>query len=365
MKQQISTAQAILLLVNTIIPTAILTVPSIAIGSASQDSWISIIIATACGIIFALLIAAVSRQNPGMPFFSFVESRMGRTVSIIVGILLVQYYMITTAVASREFVNFLTEKAIPNTPIFFLIAVSLSIALYAVSQGIEVIARVSFIVFVISIIFLPITVGLLMNQMHLHFLLPVGTTPFTHILQGGSSVYSLLSEVSILLLLSPYLTKPSDVRKIGVWSVIIAGSELLIFAMMIILVFGPKLPMLMKYPTFTLIESVEYGRFVERIDSLFIAVWIATAYVKICIFFFGTMYCFVHTFRIHYEKPFLIVLGLFVLLTALYSWPSNSSLVDTLKYASTPLLLTFNVLLPLALWIGLRFTKRKKLTQGG
>jgi spore germination protein KB len=88
-------------------------------------------------------------------------------------------------------------------------------------------------------------------------------------------------------------------------------------------------------------------------------------YMKLCIFFFGTVHCIVHLFRIRFEKPFLIAIGVLVLLTAVYSWPSNASISEYQELTSGPILFLVNALLPFALWIGLRWKGRNNLGSGG
>lgn len=363
--QKISTIQAVVFLLNTITPTGILVIPIITIGAAAQDAWMSIIPSWLFSLACVALYCRINRYNPGLPFFEFLEQRLGRFVSVVVGLLLVQYYYGTLAAVVREFINFLSDEIMISTPLFVLGAVTMIIGIYASSQGIEVIARVGVIVFGAAVLFVAIGVALDMDLMSFRRLQPVGEASWNRIVVGSLSAGGWMSEASVLLLIAPFLNKPGAVGKVGFWGVTLSGITLMATVLAVLLVLGPRLPAIMSYPTFAISELIEYGNFVERVDIAFICAWMATVYMKVCIFFFAAMHCFKATFRIRSEKPLRIGLALLILLTALYSWPSNAYLAEHQRFAMTPFLIIMNVLLPLLLWIGIAATGRGRRKREG
>lgn len=362
--QQVSTIQAIILLVHTITPTALLVVPSIAIGAAGQDAWMSVVAAWACGIVFVLMYSLITRDNPGLPFLKYVEQRLGRVVAVIVGLVLAQYYLCMLSGIIRELVDFLSDAVLMRTPLLVIGGVAVAVAVYSALQGIEAVARTSIIVFGVSGFLFVVHVLLLMDHLHFKYLLPIGEAPVNRIVGGGVPAIGWFSESSVLLLLAPYLNRRSAVRTIGLWGVSLSAMFLLSTVVVAILVFGPSLPGLMAYPTAAVAETIDYD-FVERMDVLFIFSWMATVYLKICVSFFGTMHCFRSVFRIRNRKPFYTALGLLALLTALYTWENNANLSEYQRYALTPYLLTMNVGLPFTLMLVLWIAKRMKQRAGG
>ena len=67
-------------------------------------------------------------------------------VAVILGLLMLQFYLDTTATILREFVNFIKDNVLINTPITVLVILILFITIYMVRQGIEAIARVNSLV---------------------------------------------------------------------------------------------------------------------------------------------------------------------------------------------------------------------------
>ncbi|CAG7629830.1 Spore germination protein YndE [Paenibacillus solanacearum] len=357
MEQKISWFQGILLIMSTITPTAVLTVPSMVVHYSGQDAWISILVAVIAGVAFSLLIGAICRQNRNTVFLDWLKERLGAKLGTFIGILLTYYYFVTFLVIIREFVNFLAENVLTRTPVYILILLTITVVMYAVSMGIEVIARVNLIVMLLSLFILVGTVILLIKDIHPQYLLPVWDHSAARIMQGGIVPASWFSEVAVLLLLAPFMARPGDAGKAGIWGVALAGAELCIIVVVVVAAFGPRLVMYMSYPTFSLMGLIQITRYLERIDILFISIWICMMYLKMAIFMFGTFHCFVQTCRIRSGKPFLFALGLLAALSSLYTWPRTSDLAHFTSYPLSPYLLAFNVLLPLAIWFSLYWRK--------
>ncbi|MBO9600249.1 MAG: endospore germination permease [Cohnella sp.] len=362
--QQISALQATILLVHTITPTAMLAIPSIAIGSAGQDAWISIVAAWVCGMGFILLYSRITRYNPGVPFLKFIEERLGRVVAVIVGLVLAQYYLSTLSVIIRELIDFLSDAVLMRTPLLVIGGVAVAVAVYSAIHGLEVVARTGIFVFGVSGFLFFAHILLLTDHIHLKYLLPIGEVPVNHIVRGSLPAVGWFSESSVLLLMAPYVSRQAAIRTIGLWGMSLSALFLLCTVVAAIVVFGPSLPGMMAYPTAAVAETIDYD-FVERMDVLFIFSWIATVYLKICVFFFGTVHCFRSVFGVRNRKPFYIAFGILALLTALYSWESNVKLSEYQRYAIVPFKLSMNVVLPFLLLIALWITKRLKLRAGG
>jgi spore germination protein KB len=359
MNQKISSLQGIFLVMSTIVPTAILTVPNHAVRFSDQDSWISIVIAVLVGLALSFILGAICRQNPGLPFLGWLRKRLGPKTGTCIGILLTYYYFTTTLIILREFVNFLGENVLTKTPSSILMVITVGVVLYGVSHGIEVIARINLIIVFASLLVFLVTAFLLAKEAHPGFLLPIGEHSLSKIVQGGILPTSWISEAAVLLLVAPFLNDPGAARKVGISGVVGAGAELALFVVAAVSILGPKIVSHLSFPTFNMIGIIQVGRFLERVDIVFISIWICMVYIKLSIFMFGAFHCFVETFRIRSVKPLLFALGLLAVLSSLYTWPKATHLNYFNTYAVAPFLLSFNVILPLVVWLCLCFTKPK------
>jgi len=364
MRAKITTLQGILLMMSTIAPTAILSVPSVVVQLSEQDAWMSIILATVVGILYALLIGSICRQNTQTTFLEWLRVRLGKKAGMAIGMLLTYYYLISVIIEMREFVNFIAENVLSRTPVYFLIIVTVLVVMYGVSKGISNIAHINLIVIPVSIIVFIVTGILLMKNIHIQNLFPVWDHPMRKIAQGSMTPITWLLQVSILLLIAPFMSKPTEAGKVGIWGIVLTCVQLGVIVVAAITIIGSRLISIMTYPTFYMVGIIQIGSFLERIDILFISIWICMMYVKMSIVMFAAFHCFVDTFQIRREKPFLLGLGLFTMLTSMYAWPRATDLADFGKTSLIPYAVTFNVLIPLALWMLLRFIAPNTMKAG-
>lgn len=133
----------------------------------------------------------------------------------------------------------------------------------------------------------------------------------------------LFSEIAYLLILLPFLQDRSKAGKIALAGVLMSGLHVGVTIVLTILVYGPGLPPLYQYPSFSMIEVIQIGHFMERIDILFVAFWICTIYVKIAVFLFGAYHCFTEAFRLRPSRPILGILLLWILLTSSFAFQGD------------------------------------------
>ncbi|WP_438447839.1 GerAB/ArcD/ProY family transporter [Gorillibacterium sp. sgz5001074] len=353
MKPMITNIQAIVLLYTTVTPTAILTIPGVVMTHAKQDAWISILMATLLGVCAALLVGTIVAHNPGITVQAWVTRRLGRFAGTAVSLLLAYYYITISTIILREFTGIMTSQILPHTPIFIVMIIILIVTGYAVVSGLEAIARSN--VFVTAISMVPYFFSLLLFQKLIDFgrLWPFFQHPPGVLAYSGLLPAGWFSEIAVLLILAPYLKHRSKARKIALWGVGLSGFHLTVTVILAILVFGPNLPQLYQYPSFSMIEVIRIGTTLERIDILFSAFWICTIYIKMAIFLFGAYHCLLEALHLRPSKTLLGALLLFIMLSSVSSYRDDVHFGQVNRWGTPYELLSFNLLLPLLIGIGL------------
>lgn len=360
MKERISVWQLTALIYTTIIPTAILVVPSVAMSHSKQDAWISILGATILGAGIAWLTGSIAMRIPAkLSFLGFISSRLGRAAAVIVGLLLTIYYISTSSIILQEFTNILSDQILFITPDPLIMIIILSVCYYAVMEGIEVVARVNGIVTTVSIITYCISLLMFINLIEPYQLQPVMSNSLPHIAHGGLLPLGWMSEAALILILGPYVKAKDGIRKATIGGTVAAGFHLMITVALCLILFGPVLPQQFRYPTFSMIEIIKLGTTLERVDILFVSFWVCTIYIKMSVFLFGAFHCLTETFRIKPTKILLLGLCLVILMTSITSF-NDESIFDNQNQHVTPYdLLGMNLILPLVLAGGLWIARRK------
>ncbi|MDF2937502.1 MAG: hypothetical protein K0Q90_2875 [Paenibacillaceae bacterium] len=359
MKERISVWQLTSLIYITIIPTAILVVPSVVMAHSKQDAWISILGATILGVGIAWLTGSIAMRVPGQfSFLGWITSRLGKWAAIIVGILLTLYYISISSIILQEFTNILSDQILFETPDWVIMIIILSVCSYAVYGGIEVIARVNGVVTTISIITYCVSLLLFLNLIEPHQLMPILNTSLPHIAYGGLLPLGWLSEAALVLLLGPFLQSKKGIAKAAMGGTIAAGFHLILTVTLCLILFGPIMPQQFRYPTFSMIEIIKLGTTLERLDILFVSFWVCTIYIKMTLFLFGAFHCLTETFGINPSKPVLLGLNLVIMTTAFVSFHDETVFDNQMQHITPYELLGMNVVLPLLLVIALLIRKK-------
>ncbi|RAV06483.1 endospore germination permease [Paenibacillus sp. YN15] len=359
MKERISVWQLSTLIYATIIPTAILVVPSVVMAHSKQDAWISILAATILGTGIAWLTGSLAKRVSGQfSFLGWLSRRLGKWAAVIVGLGLTSYYISISATILQEFTNILSDQILFETPDWVIMVIILSVCGYAVYGGIEVIARVNGVVTTISIITYCISLTLFFNLIEPHQLMPIMDTPLPHVAYGGLLPLGWLSEVALVLLLAPYLHSKKGIVKAAVGGTVAAGFHLTLTVALCLILFGPIMPQQFRYPTFSMIEIIKLGTTLERLDILFVSFWVCTIYIKMALFLFGAFHCLTETFVIKPSKPVLLGLSLVIMMTAFVSFHDETAFDNQMQHVTPYELLGFNVVLPLLLAAALLVRKK-------
>lgn len=359
MKERISAWQLSALIYTTIIPTAILVVPSVVMAHSQQDAWMSILGATVLGAGIAWLTGSIAMRVP-QPFslLGWISKRLGKWAAAIIGLLLTLYYISISSVILQEFTNILSDQILFETPDWVIMIIILSVCSYAVFGGIEVIARVNGVVTTISIITYCISLLLFLNLIEPDQLRPMLNTPFPHVAYGGLLPLGWLSETALVLLLGTYLHSKKVIAKAAIGGTVAAGLHLTLTVALCLVLFGPTMPQQFRYPTFSMIEIIKLGTTLERLDILFVSFWVCTIYIKMTLFLFGAFHCLTETFRIKSSKSVLLGLSLVILMTAFVSFHDETVFDNQMQHITPYELLGINLILPLLLAAGLWIRKK-------
>ncbi|WP_127532129.1 GerAB/ArcD/ProY family transporter [Paenibacillus kobensis] len=364
MKPAISTLQTVAIINNAISPTAILSIPPVVISIASHDAWISVLGAGLAYLPMVAVIAAICRANPGKPFIEWLESRFGRPVGMLIGLLFGVYYFNTFCLIVRQFANFIGDMVLDETPLFMLIGIMVAVAAFTVAHGVEAIARSSFIVLLMVAAIIPFSVLLNYSDINLQRLLPLVDTDLPHIAAATVSPFLWLTEMSILLIFSPYMKRPASFVRAGMFGMLFSLFEIMLVVVMTLTIFGPRIVPMMSYPFINMVGIVEVGKFLERIEIFTVSAWGMTMYIKMAVFLFAAVHCLSQTLHLRSNRHALIGLSVLAVVTTLAAWPRNVEMDNWVLYDTIPFLIVFNVGLPAVIGIGLILTRAGNRAKG-
>lgn len=302
-----------LILINLVGATAVVSLPAVTAKSALRDAWLTPVVSAVSGIFVILLVTALGRRFPGKSLIEYTQDILGSWPGKAVGLLYLFFFFNSSGVITREFGELLSATVMPRTPILIFNTVIVLLAAYSVRSGLEVLARLSELLlpWVITLYTVIILLGL--QKADFSRLLPVLENGFAPVLLGSLTPLGWVGEVLLLGMILPYLSKPHQGRKIGIWSVVILGVLLVIDEIANITIFGREVTRL-KYPTFMIPSEILLGGFL-RIDALFVILWTAGLLTKLAIFYYVTVLGTAQLLKLKDYKPIVLPVG--VIITAL------------------------------------------------
>jgi spore germination protein KB len=123
------------------------------VGFVSEQSvWISILLASAGGLVLFLIYDYLYRQFPDLPLSRYIRKIFGNYIGWPVCLLLFVFIIHNDARVLRETGELLVTTALDQTPLFVINALLMMAVIYVLYLGIEVLARTAEIYLIIIII---------------------------------------------------------------------------------------------------------------------------------------------------------------------------------------------------------------------
>lgn len=317
-KGKISIRQTVLLMVNTVLPTAILSVPAITTGEAMQDAWISILIAAAGGVLIALLLVNLMQRFPNQTLIQYSEDVMGKYIGKIIGLGYIWWFLHTNAIIVREFGDFMITNFMPRTPLLVFNSMLVILAVLAVRSGLEPLGRQSEWIFILNSFILIMIFFFSIIEVRLEYLQPILEEGIVPSLRGAYTPVGWFGEIVTLGMIFPFITQPQRGFRAAVTSQLISGAFLFAGTIITVTTFGPEFSSTFKYPVIDVVRLISLGEFFERIDSLIMIVWVAGVFVKVSVFHYVTVLAAAQWFNLQDYRPLALPLGILIIILSIH-----------------------------------------------
>ncbi len=348
MKTVISNYQAALILIFTLVATAIVFLPSLIINQARQDAWISIILLIIIFIFISLIYNALANRMGRIDLINFTRKVFGNILTIPIGITIILGFIILSGTVVRETSEVMLTAYMPLTPLWFFNITIILASSYIVFHGLEVIGRSVEILFYIFLFFFLIFILLLIPEMSFEFIQPLLGQGIRPIWDGMYPGLVFFGELFIILILAPHLTQKGQAFKPLLIALIIGGGLFLIVIFSILMLFGPAFANELKIPLITAFGYIQQFRIIERLDSLFIFMWIGGGVLKNAIFIYVIVYTVQKLFNLSTYHIFIPLVIPPVFYISFYFFANTAELTDFL-YQRIPYFLVLQILYPVLL----------------
>ena len=319
---KISMLEVSALSITVVVSTAVLFTPYLAAQAAGQDAWISVIVAGMLTAIPAWAAGAVMSRFPQQSIISVLTKLFGSFLGKLISIVLAGYLLMSAVLAIWRLEAFVARFLIPETPQLAVRLIFLIVLAYATFSGSTPLIRTNVYVMPVGVLVILLVTGLPMARMDPSFLLPVFENGYQPMLSGAILLTGWLCQVPVVILMFNKYIEPKFLfgggRKAAI-GLIIAALAMELGALGTLAAFGPQQTSTMFYPSFALARVISIGAFLEHIEVIFIAVWVASIFITSAFFIqaFSESVSDIVNLKGRSQKVW-IILGTFLLLLV---WP--------------------------------------------
>ncbi len=313
--------ETVTLLINLICTKIFLNFPRVAAELAGNASWLLIVYLSALVLVLFFIISKLYSKFEGKDLLDIGEYAAGSAGRVFTGIVILIFLIYSISIVLREFVEDMKVISLPISPISFVLLFFISCMAIGAYIGIEAILRIHAIaVPCIAAGFLFILIAVLPSCDFTN-LLPILGNGIPDITVKSSRSVAIFSEFFLLFLIVPFIKTNKNFKKAGYTALGISAFFFTSSAMLYIASIGYPTGKEVFLPIYTMSRLINFGRFFQRVEPLFLVIWSLAALLYLSTVFFFILYVFKKTFRLEYQKPLIIPFA--VLIFTLSLIPQN------------------------------------------
>lgn len=363
LKTKIGTFESIFIILSVIIANSILTLPRIMINKTNSATLLNIIFITIIAIIIGLLIIKLLKSFPACDIIDISEYIGGNVFKNIIGIIFIGYFIFSSSILLRNLCEGLENVYFQMTDIIFIIL--LFIIGLCITNHLKFNGCIKSNSLILPIAFISIILIFFSNFKNFspQKIFPLlGNGPVNTFVFGLTNL-SAFQGILFIYLFPPLLKEPEKFKKITTISIILTGIYIFLCVSIILLMFPAFYSTNEIMPLYLATRYISLGSFLQRLESIFMLVWIMSflSYLSISCKF--SINIFQKITKIKNSKPIINIFGLLILGISLL--PKNLSISNFLE---TTIINNLSLILFIAIGLGILIIaniKRKKFQKSG
>lgn len=282
---RIGKTEAIALLITVMVNHAILNISKAILSSTYSSALLNTLYISIIAIIVSYIICKLLNKFPTFDILDISNFLGGKFLKIIIGIVFFMYFIFFSSALLKNFSYCLQIIYYPNTNIFFIIAIFLIATFFICNLKYNAIYRSNLLTIPFVLLSLIILFVGNYGEFTIENIYPILGNGINETFFSGLSNLFAFQGIFYILFLPPCLKDVTQLRKITLLSIIFSALYLLISVSTILLLFDAEVTNTLLMPLYAAARYIEFGSFFQRLDSVFILIWIISfiSYLSITI----------------------------------------------------------------------------------
>ncbi|QGU00531.1 hypothetical protein SYNTR_1937 [Candidatus Syntrophocurvum alkaliphilum] len=352
---KISNFQLYCMLVLLSLPISFLVVPKQLALIIGHSGWLAVIASFFGALILIYAFVFILRKST-RPFPLMLEDHLGMVIGKILSIIYIFIFLLCTIINLRTFLDFVASVVLPLVPISVYIGLMVFVSFYAIKTGLEAFSRISEIIVMLGIPATLLILFLSINEgVDFGGLLPVFYIDPIDFAHGTYISIMCFSSLFAVLTLGFFSEAREKISSVLVWVLITHVVIITLTTAILLMLLGPFTTGVLTFPTFSLVRHITVAGFIQGVDFIFIAIWIAGISGAITIQWFVFCYIIQQTFRLKDYRfiaaPSSLIIGFYTVMLT----PNIVELIMIRQYVLPVVAGIFFIGFPLLFALGLMF----------
>lgn len=290
--EKISSLEAIFLIITIIVNQIIFNLPNIILHSCGTSAWINVIFVGILAILFTLIISKIFSNFPYQDIVDIAGFLGGGFLKTLIGVFFILFFFIFNVLCIGYFANALKLIYFNKTPLIFLILLFILPPILLNKYSFKTIANVNmvfvpFVVLDIIILFLGSS-----NEFDISNIFPLlGFGVKETFLYSITNLFA-FSGLAYLFFINPFLSDNKDIKRISIISIFISALYLFLSIFCLLLSFSSVTIYDQLFSLYALTRRISLGSFLQRVDAIFILIWIINnfCFTSIGIFYISNIF---------------------------------------------------------------------------
>ena len=356
--QKIDRKEFICLIANIISLNAILTFPSSMTKLAGTAGWILSLIIILFAFLGVVILHKLYKPFNGKDILEIANLTGGKKLEIIIGILSLSQVFYGGVVVARQFGESLNIIALPNSPVGFVTFLLMLGSGVVACLGLDTIARVTTMFSkIISGGIILILLGV-MDKFKIVNLFPILGNQSVLSIKNGIIGMSWFSGILSYFLFMPFLNDKNKSKNV-LYSVIgLSGLFMFLVTFVYQGVFSYPVNTKQFLPLYALSRSIKQGGKIERIEAIFLVVWVISALIFISFAVTVMAYLIKRLFGLEYYRP-LVLSSIIIIFSSSLMYKNIIGEESTFIYIYRRISYVTSYIMPLVLLIFANIRKNK------
>lgn len=262
--------------------------PRTVVELGATAAWIITLIASLVAPLSWVAMRGLLNQHPRRSLITATEAALGPIFGTAVNLIYFAFFQMAAAVALRSFSENFIESVLPNVELEVVVLMLIGTATFVSWLGLEGIARTCWVFGPFALIGLLVLFSSgLLTHTEPGALFPLWGPGVDQVVSFGLIRSSLLAELLILGVIAPSLRSPKELNR-AAWTTFIITGVLFTGSVVIFLhIFPYPSAARINFPLLEMSRVIILGRWFQRVESLFLVIWIVSAVLMLATATYG------------------------------------------------------------------------------